>query len=70
RKQMIADLKDVSKALGEKKFKLDCVIQALELEGETVVVENEEGQSKDNAAGDNVDGEDVQDEDTDGSPDI
>jgi hypothetical protein len=32
RKQMIADLKDVSKALGDKKLKLDKVIEALESE--------------------------------------
>ncbi|MCI17728.1 hypothetical protein A2U01_0038878 [Trifolium medium] len=38
---MIADLKDVIKALGEKKFKVDRVIQALELEENPVAVEAE-----------------------------
>ncbi|MCH84680.1 envelope-like protein [Trifolium medium] len=65
RKQMIADLKDVSKALGEKKFKLDRVIQALVLEEEAVAVENEEGQPEGTAIGDNVE---EQLEDTDESP--
>ncbi|MCI58239.1 hypothetical protein A2U01_0079493, partial [Trifolium medium] len=37
RKQMIAELKDVSNDLGEKKSKIDRVIQVLELE------ENDEG---------------------------
>ncbi|MCH95122.1 envelope-like protein [Trifolium medium] len=73
RKQMIADLKDVSKALGEKKFKVDLVIQALELEEETVAVETEVGQSQDNSDDDNAAddiGDDMQGDDTDGSPDI
>ncbi|MCI16956.1 envelope-like protein [Trifolium medium] len=73
RKQMITDLKDVSKALGAKKFKVDRVIQALELEEETVAVETEVGQSKENSDDDNADddiGDDMQCEDTDGSPDI
>ncbi|MCH99359.1 envelope-like protein, partial [Trifolium medium] len=54
RKQMIADLKDVSKALGEKKFKIDRVIQALVLEEEAIAVENEEGQPEGTATGDDV----------------
>ncbi|MCI45077.1 hypothetical protein A2U01_0066316, partial [Trifolium medium] len=65
---MIADLKDVNKALGEKQFKLVRVIQALELEEETVAVEHEEEEPEGTTAGDN--GEDEQAEDTDGSPDI
>ncbi|MCI71127.1 hypothetical protein A2U01_0092390 [Trifolium medium] len=32
KRQMIADLKETSKALEEKKMKIDCVIQALESE--------------------------------------
>ncbi|MCI87976.1 hypothetical protein A2U01_0109261 [Trifolium medium] len=32
KRQMIADLKETSKALEEKKLKIDCVIQALESE--------------------------------------
>ncbi|MCI41196.1 hypothetical protein A2U01_0062429 [Trifolium medium] len=64
---MIADLKDVSKALGEKKFKLDRVTQALVLEEEAVAVENEEGQPEGTATGDNVED---QLEDTDESPTI
>ncbi|MCI77122.1 hypothetical protein A2U01_0098392, partial [Trifolium medium] len=36
RKQMIANLREVSKALGEKKELVDGVIQALELEEPTV----------------------------------
>ncbi|MCH92156.1 envelope-like protein [Trifolium medium] len=68
RKQMIADLKDISKALGENKFKIDRVIQALEHEEEAVAVEHEEAQPHDNAVDDI--GDDMQGEDTDGSPDI
>ncbi|GAU48712.1 hypothetical protein TSUD_281050 [Trifolium subterraneum] len=44
RQQMIADLKEVSKSLGEKKNVLDRVIQALELE-EAAVAGGEEGPS-------------------------
>ncbi|MCI66965.1 hypothetical protein A2U01_0088223, partial [Trifolium medium] len=32
KKQIIADLKETSKALEDKKLKIDCVIQALEAE--------------------------------------
>ncbi|MCI20232.1 envelope-like protein [Trifolium medium] len=67
RKQMIADLKDVSKALGEKKSKLDRVIQALELEEDAEVMKGEQEDKEDAAAGSS---EDEQVEDSDESPTI
>ncbi|MCI40678.1 hypothetical protein A2U01_0061911, partial [Trifolium medium] len=48
KKQMIADLKEASKALEEKKLKIDYVIQALEAEVA------EEGGVEGDAAGENV----------------
>ncbi|MCI01551.1 hypothetical protein A2U01_0022578, partial [Trifolium medium] len=73
RKQMIADLKIVSKTLDDKKFLVDHVIQALELEEEAVAVKAGEGPSHANSDDDragNDDGDDMQGEDTEGSPDI
>ncbi|MCI96908.1 hypothetical protein A2U01_0118208, partial [Trifolium medium] len=50
KKQMIADLKEASNALEEKKLKIDSVIQALEAE----VAEVGEVEGEDAAAGEHV----------------
>jgi hypothetical protein len=71
RKQMIADLKDVSTALGDKKKLVDRVIQALEDEEAEVAGEAGEGPSHSNPVVETdkeEDGTDVQDEDSDESP--
>ncbi|MCH94597.1 hypothetical protein A2U01_0015560, partial [Trifolium medium] len=52
RKQMIADLKDVSKTLGEKKSKLDRVIQAIELEENAEAMDAEQEEEEDVAGSD------------------
>ncbi|MCH98861.1 envelope-like protein, partial [Trifolium medium] len=68
RKQMITNLKDVSKALGEKKFKVDRVIQALELEENPEAVDAEQEEEEDDAAANSdVCDEDEQVEDSDES---
>ncbi|MCI13302.1 hypothetical protein A2U01_0034419 [Trifolium medium] len=65
---MIADLEEVSQILGDRKIKVDRVIQALKLEDDTVAVEHEEAQPNDNVVDDL--GVDVQGEDYDASPSI
>ncbi|MCH82675.1 envelope-like protein, partial [Trifolium medium] len=52
RKEMIADLKDTCKALDEKKFKLERLIQALELEDAAMGVKKKGGGEEETAAGD------------------
>ncbi|MCI87080.1 hypothetical protein A2U01_0108361, partial [Trifolium medium] len=50
-KQMIAELEDVSNELGQKKAKIDRVIQALLLEENAVVAEGEQEEKEDDEAG-------------------
>ncbi|MCI31271.1 hypothetical protein A2U01_0052483 [Trifolium medium] len=71
RKQMIAELKDVSNDLGEKKFKIDHVIQALELKenDEGVVGEQEEKEDEDAGSSD-AGSENEIEEDSDESPSV
>ncbi|MCI39039.1 hypothetical protein A2U01_0060268 [Trifolium medium] len=69
---MITELKDVSNDLGEKKFKIDRVIQALELEenDEGVVGEQEEKEEDDDAGSSAAGSENEQGEDSDDSPSV
>ncbi|MCI92354.1 hypothetical protein A2U01_0113650, partial [Trifolium medium] len=57
-----------AKLLGDRKVKVDRVIQALKLEDVTVAVEHDEAQPNDNVVDDL--GVDVQGEDSDASPSI
>ncbi|MCI53898.1 hypothetical protein A2U01_0075145, partial [Trifolium medium] len=70
RQQMIADLKVVSKALDDKKFLVDRVIQALELEEVAATEDVGEGPSHANSGAQVAEGDDdyVQGEDSDASP--
>ncbi|MCI77720.1 hypothetical protein A2U01_0098990 [Trifolium medium] len=71
RKQMIAELQDVSNDLGEKKSKIDRVIQALMLEDGDDVAEGKQVEKEDDDA-ENADAgsESEEVEDSDESPTV